>query len=787
MSERRRAEIQEKRARLAQLKQAREDREHQARAAAAASLLSASGLPPPPSPGSSSSTADTPLARASRGSAASRTDEIDSLLRTVGVARDRTSALLHQRDSAASALGSSTASRAASSAAGEAEGAHEPGEREAAESSAAPPPPPPVAAVEHVDTDPTWTAPSSLDVSAAPTLSSSSIEVYSLPPKPKVVYDKGIQTSFDLVPHASSSTSTSTSSGTATTAVTSETADALRARILAELEAERAALDAAIASERRLAQRALDAERAAGLAPPQLATVLSSPAFAEFVETSSKVVQRALSDSYDYLRDYAIGGAGAGEDEDGEGEGDGARRSRCRLVGRWRDETWGRGRSVTGLDWSHKFPELFVASYNKNPMAVNEPDGIAAVWNLHLLERPEFVFHAQSDILSVSFSPFHPNLVVGGTYSGQVLVWDTRSRHSFPVLKTPLSSSSGHTHPIYSLELVGTPNAHSLVTASTDGTVCAWALDMLARPNETLELVHPQHNKTDEVSITALGLPRNADATTTLFAGTEEGTVYPAHRYDRAGAKAGIVPGEAYRGHAGPVTGIDFHPVEGSVDLSDLFLTSGVDWTVKLWRVGGSHGAAAAASSSSSGSSSGAAGGASRTSASAKGASSSGTKQSSSSSAASGGFAPLLSFEEADDYVYDVRWHPHHPALFGSVDGAGRFDVWNLNVDTEVPLLRTLVGGDPRSSTNPNGTSSSSSSSSPRRGLNKLAWDRSREGRRAAVGSADGSVYVYELAQDVVTPREGEWEQMRKTCTAALRAQQQGGGYDGGSGSFSGR
>lgn len=36
-----------------------------------------------------------------------------------------------------------------------------------------------------------------------------------------------------------------------------------------------------------------------------------------------------------------------------------------------------------------------MASYNKNPAALNEPDGIVAVWNLHLLERPEFVFHSQ--------------------------------------------------------------------------------------------------------------------------------------------------------------------------------------------------------------------------------------------------------------------------------------------------------------------------------------------------------------------------------------------------------
>lgn len=78
------------------------------------------------------------------------------------------------------------------------------------------------------------------------------------------------------------------------------------------------------------------------------------------------------------------------------------------------DERYGRNRSVTDVDWSPKvlsltcysvyvlltryfvqYPELSCASYNKNPAALNEPDGIVAVWNLHLLERPEFIFHSQ--------------------------------------------------------------------------------------------------------------------------------------------------------------------------------------------------------------------------------------------------------------------------------------------------------------------------------------------------------------------------------------------------------
>ena len=42
-----------------------------------------------------------------------------------------------------------------------------------------------------------------------------------------------------------------------------------------------------------------------------------------------------------------------------------------------------------------QFSELFVAAYNKKPLSINEPDGIAAVWNLHLQDRPEYVFQAQ--------------------------------------------------------------------------------------------------------------------------------------------------------------------------------------------------------------------------------------------------------------------------------------------------------------------------------------------------------------------------------------------------------
>lgn len=86
---------------------------------------------------------------------------------------------------------------------------------------------------------------------------------------------------------------------------------------------------------------------------------------------------------------------------------------------------------------------------------------------------------------------------------------------------------------------------------------------------------------------------------------------------------------------------------------------------------------------------------------------------------------PLYSFEHADDYVYDVKWSPTHPALFGTVDGTGQFDLWNLNADTEEPFVSTQVGSG--------------------KALNKLAWDK--EGKKTAIGSSDGHVYVYDIGE----------------------------------------
>jgi dynein intermediate chain len=246
----------------------------------------------------------------------------------------------------------------------------------------------------------------------------------------------------------------------------------IRAKILKEQEEKEKVHQATLEEERlRMEDEKKKMLQLKDISEENRKKILSSNEFVEFFDHSTKIVERALNENYDFMKDYSIIKDNENDDQSG---------SRVKYLHSFFDDRWTKNRSVTDVNWSRRNPELCVASYNKNPVAVNEPDGVALIWNSRLLERPEYVFHSQSDVLTTMFSEFHPTLVIGGTYSGQIVLWDMRQK-SLPVLKTPLSAS-GHTHPVYSMQMVGTQNAHNLITASTDGLICSWQLDMLAQP-----------------------------------------------------------------------------------------------------------------------------------------------------------------------------------------------------------------------------------------------------------------------------------------------------------------
>jgi dynein intermediate chain len=88
------------------------------------------------------------------------------------------------------------------------------------------------------------------------------------------------------------------------------------------------------------------------LSNDELEAVLSSNDFKEFVDQSSKVIDRALDEQYDLLIDYAQGTDNL--DEDDEGYGKGRRGRRVKQVAQYWDERWSKKRMISDIDFSPK-------------------------------------------------------------------------------------------------------------------------------------------------------------------------------------------------------------------------------------------------------------------------------------------------------------------------------------------------------------------------------------------------------------------------------------------------
>ncbi|POS84572.1 cytoplasmic dynein-like protein 1 intermediate chain 2 [Erysiphe pulchra] len=429
------------------------------------------------------------------------------------------------------------------------------------------------------------------------------------------------------------------------------------------------------------------------LTEEELEAITSSEDFMDFVERSSKIIERALDQEYDILADYARTGSDDINDDDDEfGNMRGKGRRRVKEIAQFYDEKWCKKRMISDINFSSKFPELLLAAYTKNPSASYEPDGLVQIWNMYLHERPEYIFHAQSDWTSPSLG--YPNKIN-------------------PSFKTPLTGS-GHTHPIYSINIVGTQNANNIISCSTDGVVCGWTVDILAQPQEKLTLLTPPPSKNEDLAPTCMAFPQTDP--TYFLVGTEEGTIFPCHRYDRAGAKAGVDQRVSYRGHAAPVMSVDFHPARGLVDLGDLVLSSSLDWSVKLWKV-----RAPAATSTT--------------------------------TVAGQGLSvdPILDLTR-EDVVYDAAWSPTKPGVFSIVDGAGNLEVWDITVDTEVPLAKVSP------------STRKDSRSMMTKSLNKVAWEVT-EGKRIATGGIDSCVTIFEVGSDLggkENIRSEEWTNVKK-------------------------
>ena len=307
-------------------------------------------------------------------------------------------------------------------------------------------------------------------------------------------------------------------------------------------------------------------------------------------------------------------------------------------------------KTVTSLDWSLKYPELLLSCYSKrtDDFAANQKNGLIYIWSLAIRKVPEFTFTCQPEITSAIFHPYNPKLILGGTHTGQVLIWDTRGKQN-AVYKTPLGLGGGiktHTSDITSLGVIGSTNSSHIISLS-NGAICLWSINNLSSPVKRIELKVPQQKKEyedlAEMSILSMGMQQYD--TNNLLIGSDDNNIYQISLNEDSNTRNVIL--NTFRGHDGPVYSIDFHPSDyfNTSNFSHLFATSSADWTTKIW-----------------------------------------SKQNP--------LMPLITIESSNNYVYCSKWNPINASILATGDGNGYLDIFDLNKDIETPKVHCKLGND---------------------------------------------------------------------------------------------
>jgi dynein intermediate chain len=184
--------------------------------------------------------------------------------------------------------------------------------------------------------------------------------------KEVITYSKGVQASIDWSPPKSRGAGDSGSERDDSPTRSPRASKRLSRRQKEREEEIRAQLRKELEDEVKTAQKAVEAgEVPTGsgenypfktLSNEELTAVENSDDFIDFVERSTKVLERALDQQLDYdiLADYSHGGLNIDDEDEGYGSGSAKKGRRIKEIAQFWDERWSKKRMLTDLGFSTK-------------------------------------------------------------------------------------------------------------------------------------------------------------------------------------------------------------------------------------------------------------------------------------------------------------------------------------------------------------------------------------------------------------------------------------------------
>lgn len=331
---------------------------------------------------------------------------------------------------------------------------------------------------------------------------------------------------------------------------------------------------------------------------------------------------------------------------------------------------------------------------------VSESDassGMALVWSKINPNTPEFIFTSSSPVLVCRQLP-ESNLVIGGCYNGQILLWEMKTSTTLPMVRSNIAGR-GHKHPIVNIFVNFIPtkdadnNSYEVFSVSSDGLICHWDIHKLSDPLECFQLT-PTNNtnpslKMPSLVVSTIQCDQDESLGRFYVIGTSTGQLL---RYYPKNNTYHMLE----QGHQGLVTAIDIHPSQSSSKqqlYKNLFLSCSLDWSIKLIH----------------------------------------------------NKTCLISFPSTTyEYLADVKWCPMNPFVFACLSSNGELLVYHLLKSITELIMKISL---------------SKIFNEKKVGIASSAWNRfhwSKDGKIVFLGDAKGCLYSLDVHESLILRQPGD-------------------------------
>ncbi|XP_051958636.1 dynein axonemal intermediate chain 2-like [Xyrauchen texanus] len=227
-------------------------------------------------------------------------------------------------------------------------------------------------------------------------------------------------------------------------------------------------------------------------------------------------------------------------------------------------------RTATCLSWHPNSNHKLAVAYSclEFQRAPKDMSFDSYIWDIENPCKPEMTLKPVSPLVCLEYNPKDSHILVGGSYNGQIVYWDTRSG-SHPVEMSAIEHS--HRNPVY--KVIWLHSTGDTFSASTDGQVLWWDIRKMSEPIDRLVL-DPNKKGNLEDALGAISMDFETTMPTKFMVGTEQGLVVTCNLKAQTPADKIAC---TYSSHHGPIYALQRNPF-----YPKCFLTV-ADWTARIW------------------------------------------------------------------------------------------------------------------------------------------------------------------------------------------------------------